>query len=228
MEGRMQSKKYFFAGASVLGLAFILFLTSCDSIGAGITSSYTTINWETNAEGFKRFSTNDPRYHDYYFWKNYTNTPGEDIYEIEIKKISGAAEYGYGMVFCFNSSSMYAVFITINGSYTKIAKFTNNRNTVTPLTTYNDNNYDSSTVWSNNPHPYLNTGYGALNTIKIVKVGNSFTLYFNDDQNPTPVDTFIDPDSPLTGKALGGIVFVGDSTDEDFPGTPVDVRMKIK
>lgn len=227
MEGKMQSKKYFVAGASVLGLAFILFLTSCDSNGAGggtvLPPSYTTIEWETDAEGFKQFSTNDPQHHSIGSLSRYANpkiaTP--NIYEIEIKKLSGHRYTGYGMAFCASPTSRYLVLITIDGYYRKIAKYIGNTPTVLNSGTdiYDEDN------WSNDPHPSLNTGYGVLNTIKVEQSAeDTFKLYFNGDL----VDTFTDTGTPLTGKGVGGIVFVGDSTDEKFPGTPVDVRMKVK
>lgn len=161
--------------------------------------------------------------------------PGTDNYdpmnlyplEVNIKKVSGCPDYGFGIIFCSSWSSFsggYRLLITTDGYY-YLAKKSASGYSVIPD--------------SNNPTPQagstyiqysaLNQGYdNANNHIMIVRNvdgdnhGN-FKVYIND--LTTPAFTFTD--DTYTGGQFGFYTAVGQAYQESFPNTPVDTRFQL-
>jgi hypothetical protein len=132
-----------------------------------------------------------------------------NIYEIECKKMSGASNWGYGMIFGASNTDMrryYDLGISTQGYYI-IGKKVNEE-----YTTIRD--------WTKSEK--LNTGYNTINTLKVVKNGTTFTVYLNGSQ----ADQFTDTE--ISGDRIGYWVDIGLEKDESFPNTPVDVRFRQK
>jgi hypothetical protein len=166
-----------------------------------------TIRWEADSDGFRQFYTNDAQYYDYYFTVSAITHSG-DTYETEVKKMSGNASYGYGMLFCYDSTdTYYRMLITTDGAY-NIAKRVAGMWAENPIT-----------PWT--PSEAIVTGEGEMNTLKVVKSGNSFTASINGQQ----VATFADSD--VIGTKIGAFAGVGKVDEESFPNIPVDVRFRV-
>jgi len=195
---------YFVQGLLTLALAFVFIFTGCDT--GTDDDGVSTIKWESDGNGFIQFSTNDPKYN-FIYWILYNNIIESNIYEIECKKMSGASNWGYGMIFGasdihkyydlgITTQGYYIIGKEVNGKYTKIRDWTKSEK--------------------------LNTGYNTINTLKVVKNGTTFTVYLNGSQ----ADQFTDTE--INGDRLGYWVDVGLEKDESFPNTPVDVRFRQK
>jgi hypothetical protein len=205
--------KLFLMGMIALLCALGVIVVSCDDGNGGDGDDnlpVKTIEWETDGNGYTQFYTNDAQYYYHYFTASADHSG--DTYEAEVKKLSGNATYGYGMLFCYDSSnpdslSYYRLLITTRGSY-QIHKRVAGTWAANPIT-----NWTASAA--------LNAGYNQANKLKVVKADNNFTVYINNQQ----VDTFTDSD--ITGTKIGAYVGVGESDEESFPNTPVDVRVKV-
>jgi hypothetical protein len=175
-----------------------------------------TIRYETpaNNDGKLQFYTNDDKYYNK-FMNHFTNNPGDDqnIYQCDLKKISGHEDYGFGILFCVDNSdekniSYYRLFITTEG------RFTIQKKTGTEWV-------DPPVKWSNAPS--LKKGYNVYNHIKVVRIDNQdaalFMIYFNDNLAVT-----FDDKAPLGGIRAGLVVSVNTAEKELFPYVPVDVR----
>jgi len=201
-------KRFWIAALAVL---IALTITACpedDNNDSGPAIS--TINFEPDGNGFYQFYTNDSQNCGYAFWSVFSNTNGNDTYQIECKKISGANNYPYGMVFGVsdsNSRQLYYLYIDINGYY-YVGKLNGSVNT-------------KIIDWTLSSK--LHTGYNVMNTLKVVKNGTNFTIYFNDDSTPV---TF--SDSEISGNRVGFSASVGAKSAESFPDTPVDIRFRQK
>jgi hypothetical protein len=167
-------------------------------------STIKTILWELGADGFYQFYTNDQQYFGYGITCLRNNN--SNIFEIEIKKISGARNVYYGMIFgAVDGKNNYFVYITVDGSYL-IGKCVNDNLFATePDFTYS---------------PKLRTGYNVSNTIRVTKSGSHFQVSFNGNF----IDEFTD--SSITGSGIGAIAVVGPSGQESFPNTPVEVKFR--
>ena len=192
-------------------MVFISLLLALVLVGCDNGPEISTIEWELSDDGFIRWYTNDLYYCNTHSWNLYTNTNSNapDTYEIECKKISGSHYLAYGMIFGASDSvdnQYYYVNINVDG------KFCVNKNingTHTQLKEFTESNS-------------LNKGYNTINSIKVTKLGDNYTIYLND----TEVHDFTD--TSITGTRIGYIVFVGTEATESFPKTSVDVRFKQK
>jgi hypothetical protein len=208
MEDYMK-KRFWIAALAVL---ITLTITACpedDNNDSGPAIS--TINFEPDGNGFYQFYTNDSRYYGYALWSiAATNINGAaNTYQIECKKISGAGNYPYGMVFGVadnNNRQYYSLTIDTNGYY-YIAKL-------------NGDNFTEIKEWTFSNK--LHTGYNVINTLKVTKNGITFTIYFNNDS--TQIHTFTD--SEISGNRVGLTASVGAKTAESFPDRPVDIRFR--
>jgi hypothetical protein len=163
-----------------------------------------TIIWERGTDGFYQFYTNDPQYLRYGFGVLFNNN-NKNIYEIEIKKVSGARNIAYGMVFAaVDSENNYFVNISVDGHYL-IGKCEKNYDTI-----FQD--------WTGSSR--LLTGFNALNTIRVTKSGSTFQVDFNGYN----VAEFTD--SSIRGSGIGAYAYIGSSEDESFPNIPVEVKCR--
>jgi len=122
-----------------------------------------------DSDGFIRWYSNDPQNNNYGFWRLYENINGNNIYQIECKKISGAIDYNYGMVFGASnnvSNQWYALLITADGWY-RIRR------------NYNGN-YTTIKDWMLSDK--LFTGYKKINCLKVIRSGAEFTVFLNNFQ----------------------------------------------
>ena len=81
--------------------------------------------WKSDGNGFIQFSTNAPKY-DFTYWILYNNINESNIYEIECKKMSGASNYAYGLLFGASNTDMrryYDLGISTQGYYIKWINF---------------------------------------------------------------------------------------------------------
>ena len=199
-------KKIIFSFHIVVFAFFVINTGTSQSSRAPVS----TIDFGSDGRGFIQYRTNDSQKYGTSWWQFVDNTLGgiiDNVYEIECKKTSGASDYGYGMVFGASNAEPnkhYFILISAEGRYI-VRK---------------NNNDKKTTIKDWGISERLNTGYNATNTIKVVKNGSAFTIFFNGSQ------VYQFKDSTIKGDRLGYIVDVGDEGDESFPGTPVDVRFR--
>jgi len=200
------NKNFFFSVILVIVLVFGMSVTGCDTGTNDLPVS--TIEFEPDGNGFIQFSTNDPQKRGTW-WNLYDNINDRNIYEIECKKMSGAKNIGYGMVFGASNTDnreYYLLGITTQGDYW-IGKYSNEK-----FTTIKD--------WAESEK--LSTGYNTINTLKVVKNGTSFTVFLNGSE------VYQFTDTEISGDRLGYWTSIGSEKDESFPNTPVDVRFRQK
>ena len=168
-------------------------------------SSPKTIEWDLGTDGFWQMYTNESRYCNYVFSMLINNNKSnQNVFESEIKKISGARNQTYGMIFgAADINNLYFIDITVDGYY-EIGKMVNGSVGVTERT------YSSK----------LRTGFNTINTIKVTKSGSTFQLSFN---GSTVVEF---TDSEIRGSRIGASATVGSSGEESFPNTPVEVKFR--
>ncbi|MDR0908870.1 MAG: hypothetical protein LBM77_03805 [Spirochaetaceae bacterium] len=209
----MKKSKSFIAGIAALLVGISFMLTACPPDGDGSPVVSTTEFVSTN-DGWVKFKTNDPENFDYSFWRYYQHEG--DTYELEVKKISGASNTGYGMIFCAdnNSGEYYLVMITTTGYY-RVAK----RNS-TEQTTIDTENTDPANDNGWTESDTIEKGYNKVNKIKVVKTDDTFILSFNDEETDTWTD------SSYNHPYIGPYVAINNEQNEDFPDTPVEVYFK--
>jgi hypothetical protein len=195
-------------GLMALCLVFGLVLAGCPD---GNKQPPTKIEWVQDSNGFIQFSTNDPKDLGGSYWNIYQNSSSDpNVYEIEVKKVSGYLGGGYGMLFGFvDNNNYYRLLITNNGNYST-AKRVNG--TVTVFQSF---------VRST----YLTAGPNETNTLKVVytPANDKYTVYLNDHNVTSFTDTSI-----TGGTRIGFYVSISSQTNENFPGTPVDVWFRQK
>ena len=176
--------------------------------GSSSEQEIKTIEWEEDKDGFLQFYTNDSQYNLYIFLFTFENPGGQNVYEIECKKVSGSEHFGYGLVFAYSDTDMYKFFrliITTDGSYKVLRQ---------------NGDYDTSIIdWKTSPE--LLIGNNKINKLKVVKAGSSYTVFINDIH----VDQFTD--SFAGGNRIGFYVAIGPEEHENFPDIPVDVRFRL-
>jgi hypothetical protein len=212
------NKKIQFLSLTVL---FLFLITACLSCSGGkddaASPSTETISWQTDADGFLQYSTNDTAlYSTNHRHTNNTIQATMDTVEAQVKKISGYSGAGYGIMFCYqDSSNHYGVVITTTGNYLI-------RKAVSGVSSY----YVSGSWTTTQPSPWssssnLNTGFDVTNDIKVVNTGSgNFDVYFNGVYETSFNDT------TFTGGDSGYDFSISASTRENFPTTPSDVRFK--
>jgi hypothetical protein len=215
----------------------INYLTQTDSIYKKLIAGYWShIDWYTdlnasdkndavvetiryqkpaNNDGILQFLTNDSSLYNKWV-SHYMDNPGTDknIIQCKVKKISGADNYGFGILFCVDNSnpnnlSLYRLFITVNGLFTVQKMLDGKWANPPPIS------------WRNSP--YLKTGYNVYNHIKVERINNNgivtFNIYFND----TFSATFFD-ETPLNSEKIGLVTSIDVLEKEMFPHIPVDIR----
>jgi hypothetical protein len=199
------------------GLAMIV-ANSCTQSPVGPT--VTTTFWELDGNGYVQFSTNDPKYYEYYFEvyydQEYQAAPMTSAVIAVVKKMSGALNIGFGMLFCFTDfGNFFYVLITADGYY-DIGQCVNSA--VTRIVDYTLSGA-------------INTGVGASNTISVTYTSgtNTMAVFINGSQvNSFQPNTGSNPYIPnWTGGKAGFMSLVGNSSEEGFPYTASDVRFKF-
>jgi hypothetical protein len=166
-----------------------------------------TIQWEYDSEGFIRFCTNDPKYHNYLLLCPFDDTYQDpfNVLEVECNKISGNKYGGYGVFFnmtdwdnyyllLIDASGYYCIYKTVNGTWEAILDWDTSRS--------------------------LYQGHGIVNSIKI-KYHESLEMY-EFSFNGGPYRTF--KDANFINGYSGFCVSVLGKKYENFPREPVDVR----
>lgn len=165
------------------------------------------------------FETNDSKYLNekgFTIWTTTkTNTSnGFESISVEMAKLSGRAETGFGVVFCEQQFEekpyMLTVMINANGLYT-IGKVVNG------VFYHLEGNWKFS--------DYINKGYGLKNTICISynNLLESFVLKINDEE----ITTFTVPEKiKFKGSESGYVVVI--SNREEFPEKAVRVEFEDK
>jgi hypothetical protein len=179
-----------------------------------------TITWELDGNGYVQFSTNDPNYYDYAFWIYYNQAhqdpPMTSAVTAIAKKVSGALNYGFGIIFCFQDhDNFFYVLITADGYYDIGERVGGAPSKIVDYT------FSGA----------INTGLGASNTISVTYTSGTNTMAVS--INGSQVNTF-QPNtgsSPFiqnwTGGKAGFICTIGNSSTENFPDTASDVRFKF-
>ncbi|HEX3043399.1 MAG TPA: LamG domain-containing protein [Bacillota bacterium] len=187
-------------------LAIITFTSSCGNSGNnGSKIEVQSAIWRQDGSGV-RFYTNDNKDLEHGFIYCYNTTqPTMTTVSTNVIKYHGYQDGGYGILFCFqNSQNFYSLLIATTGYYAVFRK--------------KDGNYSPIISWKSSSH--LTSGYGASNTIQVSYnyPSHTFTIYFNNIQEDTFMDTY------FTGGYSGYYVSVGNSSQETFPKTPVEVE----
>ncbi len=176
-----------------------------------VTTPIESIEWDPDESGFLRYKTNDPtKLNTGQFirfgssFESIMNTV-----EVSLKKLSGNAGYGFGVIFCSPDSHDFCrVLISTNGHYLVSKKVAGT--------------YYPMQEWADAP---LNTGLGAENVIKVEydALHYEYIVFFNGVSTYRCSDTFISPEKVCAGF----YVSIGSATEEDFPDASVDVRFRM-
>ena len=165
------------------------------------------------------FETNDTRYLNNagytLFTTNKTNeSDGFETINVDMMKLAGNAEAGYGIIFCEQTIDskpfMLSILINTNGLYT-IGKITNGE------FYHLDNNWRYSS--------HINKGYGIKNKVSVSYDENlsSFNLQINDSD----ITSFTIPERITFKNSKSGFVVVI-SNRENFPEKSVKVEFEIQ
>lgn len=200
----------------ILGLALALgaaglMLMACPSPTQTPSVAYSTVQWETDGQGYVRFSTNDPQYYNMYFIGTSAKLPTTDNYLIEatVKKLSGSKYSGYGIVFCYTDKSNYCVLEINQNQMFSLWRIVGG----TP----------QSVVKATTNAAIIDSGD---NVISIERTNGVVKVTFNNDSAKAYTVTDADLNKLGSGNA-GPYASVGDKSLEDFPAVPVDVRVKF-
>jgi hypothetical protein len=183
-------------------LIFSMFFSACLSTNS---IKVTTIDWQLDENGYIRFYTIDPEKRNSGYFHFVDGIQSENIYEIEVIKNSGSKS-GFGFSLCLepeNLQERYSFIINVDG-YFHIGK------------DHMDGNDKIMDGWLQSKH--INTGFGASNILKVVRSGNDYTFYVNNNNLFTFTDLDIDAKFLVYGLDV--------SLDENFPSIPVDVLFK--
>lgn len=190
-----------------IGMLISLALIGCSS------SRPQTRSWVELKGNMIEYYTNNQDEFDWTRWKIFEGLSRQDTntYEIEARKLGGNEETGFGMLFCADKKnegdSFYCFGIALNKKYSIRKRANNAWKTVIDWTLTDK----------------LKAGNKAVNTIKIVKDGNSFAVYINGTQETSFTDT-----TALPGQQIGFAVVIGKENQEEFPQKPVNVQFSIK
>jgi hypothetical protein len=182
------------------------------------TNPVNTILWKDDGTGFTRYCTNESQYYNYggVHPLGTAYTPMHTV-EMDVKKISGSENYGYGTAFCYSDDNNYYQLLIVTGCYYRIAKRIGGTWSYLYEGIWVAN---GGSQWSHSLN--LNSGYDTVNRIKVISNGTgTFTVYFNNNQETSFID------SSLTGGQVGFFYSVGQFAWEGFPGSPADIRFKL-
>jgi len=192
---------------AVFCLAYALVLTGCGGSGSPANQPPIETIRAWGSDGFFQIRTNDPRYHGWTLWHFFANAnQNPDIFEIDVKKMSGAQSRGFGMSFgAEDPYNTYALHINVLGDFAIARRLSGT--------------YSTIQAWM--PSNWLYTGFGVLNTIRVTRSGSTFRVYFNGQNAAEFTDSYI-----TGGNMIGFRVSIGTSDQVFFPNTPVDVRFR--
>ena len=190
-------------------LAILVFLGGCDSAGGGGGTASVDITWESDGSGFIQYKTNLSERHNKYaaaYFSSYELQTG-DTFAADLKKLSGNADMGFGIVWEYTSiNEHYGLIIDTKGNW---KAYVMSGGSMTELGAGSG----------------LQTGYGTINNVSVTKNGNyDFTISFNNGSSISIDDTANTNHS--TGN-VGFCLFIGSESQENFPDDPVDVRFDI-
>lgn len=174
-----------------------------------------SVFWEMDSDGFLRLTTNEKQYLDWaywYYWDNGVNTTNNGtMIEAQVKMISGADEYGYGVVFGLTNNDFYQLLIASDDSYSYYCLIVRTNGVFPYLIN-----------WSITPN--LNRGYNTLNTIKVSNnySNGTYDIYLNGIYTGNTAATNL-----TGGKGVGFICEIGNASYENFPTVPKDCRFKL-
>jgi hypothetical protein len=170
-----------------------------------------------DASGNVQFFTNDPDKLNKTLWNIGNLSQSTDTYfvDIEVKKVSGNKDTGYGIILCADpvvGQNYVMVQIALSGQY-MIGKVTN-KITQTPLI----KDWSVCTAIKKN--------YNDINRIK-VRYNNDpavlkFELFINDDGDDSPVCSFIDNTAPAYVSGRWGFIAQVSAMD-DVANVPVEI-----
>lgn len=195
----------------LVSAAFMLLISCGQSSNSPVsnTPSIKTIKWQLDESGFVQFFTNDAQYYNYGFFTTYNQTYALPMTTVTatVKKQSGNADSGYGIVFCsLDSTNLYRLLIVTTGYYMVSAKVGGTYSTIIP--------------WTASAN--LNSGFGVENVISVVQQSPYyFIILFNGTQETTFSD------GNFSGGRAGFSAFITSQANENFPYTPEDVRFKL-
>ena len=181
-----------------------------------------TRQWVNDGAGFVQFYTNDVHMYHQFVWAESLSSITMGTVTAEVKKVSGNSIYGYGILFCIQTSpdeyihNYYQLTIFIDGTYNLIKVVDDKATSIIPIIPVEGEypNYVSSIN--------LNKEYDKINTISVTRnTDETFTISFNGHTE----DTFTD--SSFQSGMYGFHLAVGESYEENFPNTPVDVRFRL-
>jgi hypothetical protein len=173
------------------------------------SASIENINFREDGEGFRRFHADIPGYFNrgfIHFLYDSRQTPMAAV-RSEVKKLSGFADVGYGIVYCLqNNGDYYRVLIKTDGTYSVTRKLGGVKTSLIDWT----------------PGEYLLEGYDVVNEIQITYYSpmKRFTVYFNEVAETSFVDV------SFSGGYAGFYAVIGPEELERFPDEPVDIRFR--
>ena len=187
----------------VFVIVTLVIITSCEF------TEIVTIEWEPDETGeFRQFSTNDrTNCGNFYVWIADSMTT---VAEVELKKMTGYNDAGYGIVFCYqDSDNYYKLLITVEGRY--MVNEVRNGVSRDPMLK----------SWRDGAH--LASGWKTVNTVKVVHDGaGKFDIYFDG-----VLEDFFSVDPYFSNGSVGYYAVVQSADLEYFPYYPVDVRFKL-
>jgi hypothetical protein len=196
----------------ILVLLSVLFVfTSCSQPGQNSIPT-TTIQFKPDGNGFVQYKTNDPANYQWGYFCYYSSTyePRMTTVTANLVKVSGAVNYGYGLIFCWTGNdNFYTVLISCDGWYMVRRKV----------------NGINSTIQDWIQTPNLTQGLGMSNMLSITQSPTVDGSY-NIEINGHPTLGFTDQNL-INGGQAGFYASIGSSTEEHFPEAPVDVRFKL-
>jgi hypothetical protein len=196
-------------------LVAIVLLASCSSTSNN-TPATETIAWQVDGNGFIQYRTNDTAEYGYGYYISVSTSsqgipasyPGGTVTAI-VEKMSGSANYGYGIIFCYQDTNNYYRFlISENGGFQFDKKVAGT--------------YTILSDWASSSN--INQGYGIQNTISVNQTAaGTFAFYINNMTVPVLTCS----DSSFNSGYAGYYIAIGPSTSENFPTVAADVRFKL-
>lgn len=178
-----------------------------------------TIAWQPDGNGYIKYSTNDSSKLGYgefiYYSESYqaapSSFPGATV-AVNLKKASGASESAYGMIFCCqDTNDFYRVLICSETGCIRIDKKVSG-------------NYETIEDWLQYGNLYQSLQ--ELNVLHSIQVPQSSANSYSLIVDGQSVFTFHDTSLPNSGYS-GFYLTIADSTEENFPFDPEDVRFQL-